>query len=98
MPPYAGWAAPDEARRLHEWQQAMAPMAIQDPVRSNGLRSETISRQGGTLDTMIKDAINAIVTGQQPISHWDDTLASWKSEGGDAIADEYATSFQALSA
>lgn len=98
LPPFSGWRAPEQARRVHEWQQSVAPMAIQDPVRSNGLRSDTASSQGGTLNTMIQDAVIAIVTGRESMSHWDDTLARWKSDGGDAMKDEYAASYENLTA
>jgi len=92
VPPYEGWLSPDIARRLHAWQTELAPRALKDPAKSNGLRSATASKSGATLDNLVKDAVNAVVTGQKPVSHWDDTVKKWRADGGDKIAEEYAAS------
>lgn len=95
VPVYEGWNSPELARRLHEWQTKLAAVAVKDPAKSNGLRSATASKSGSTLDNLIKDAVNAVVTGQKPMSHWDDVVKKWRSDGGDKIAEEYAAAFAA---
>ncbi|SDU76885.1 type 2 periplasmic-binding domain-containing protein [Jiangella alkaliphila] len=96
VPVFPGWNAPDEAQRMHAWQEEIASIAVKDPTRSNGLRSATASRSGGTLTALLEDAVNAVVTGREPMSHWDDTVTTWKSDGGDAIAEEFAASYAEL--
>lgn len=93
VPPLEGWKAPDIARRMHEWQTKLAAVALKDPAKSDGLRSAAASRSGATLDNLIKDAVNAVVTGQQPMSHWDETVTKWRNGGGDTIAAEYAKAY-----
>lgn len=92
VPPFEGWAFPDVARKLHAWQAEIASQALKDPAKANGLRSATASRSGATLDNLIKDAVNAVVTGQKPMSFWDETVKKWRNEGGDKIAAEYSES------
>lgn len=98
VPPLTGWASPEITTRLHEWQEDIAAIAVKDPARSNGLRSATSSKSGATLTTMLEDAVNAVVTGREPMTHWDDTVTKWKSEGGDAMAEEFAASYAELEA
>lgn len=60
-----------------------------------GLYSETDGRSGNQLATRMLDAQREILKGNQPLSSWDDAVATWRSSGGDKIRDEYEKAFAA---
>lgn len=79
---------PDAAERVHQWQSDVLPSSVRDP--SIGLRSATFTQLGASLNRNLKDAAAAIIAGRQPISSWTQAVQSWKTKGGDKIAEELA--------
>jgi putative aldouronate transport system substrate-binding protein len=86
---------PDAARAVHEWQQAVLPLAVGDP--QVGLLSATQSRNGANMTRIVGDAISAIVFGRKELSEWQDAVAEWKQAGGDQVAEELAEEYAAAS-
>lgn len=78
---------PDETQKQYDAQMAIVPDAVPNPTL--GLYSETDSRRGGQLASDINNLQNDIMQGRQPVSAWDDAVAQWKADGGDAIRDEF---------
>ncbi|WP_420113700.1 extracellular solute-binding protein [Pseudactinotalea sp.] len=64
------------------------------PEGNAGLYSDTESARGAQLETLLSDARTDILAGRAPVSTWADAVASWRSEGGDAIRSEYETAAQ----
>lgn len=85
---YFAGSTPEVITTLHDWQTKWMANASWDASR--GLYSPTKDRHGVTLDKMLTDGINAIVTGQKPVGSWDSAVKGWRKAGGDAIAAEYA--------
>ncbi|TDE98963.1 extracellular solute-binding protein [Occultella glacieicola] len=78
---------PDVAQAVYDHQAVAVPAS--SLTASWGLYSETQGRVGGQLTTMLNDARNGILLGREPVDSWDETVASWKSGGGDDIRAEY---------
>ncbi|MFI8952862.1 extracellular solute-binding protein [Streptomyces sp. NPDC053750] len=79
---------PEAVRALHAWQQKVVPVAIRNAAY--GLKSNTEMSHGATLDTMMTDAITAVIAGRAPMSDLDDAVKKWRSRGGDKLAEEFA--------
>ncbi|HIT74508.1 MAG TPA: hypothetical protein IAA98_02890 [Candidatus Avipropionibacterium avicola] len=65
---------------------------VGDNVRLNastGLISETEISKSGQLDREITLAVGDIIQGRKPVSSWADTVATWRSKGGDQMRTEY---------
>lgn len=80
----------DGVDRQHAWHERVTNDLVRNPTL--GLYSDTYSRKGATLSTMMGNAQNDIIFGRKPLSTFDEAYASWKSGGGDKIAAEYADS------
>lgn len=78
---------PEVTQTQYDQQMAVVPHALPNPTL--GLYSETDSRKGGQIGKAIGDVESDILQGRQPVSAWDDAVAAWKADGGDAIRDEY---------
>ncbi|GAA2621062.1 extracellular solute-binding protein [Dactylosporangium fulvum] len=78
----------DSVKRLHTWETKAVPLGVKDPAA--GLVSDTRSRSGVTLDKVLNDGINDIVTGRTPLTNWDAVIKKWRDDGGDKMAEEYA--------
>jgi putative aldouronate transport system substrate-binding protein len=81
----------ESVRRLHAWETKAVPLAVRNPA--TGLVSDTRNRNGTTLDKNLNDAINAVVTGREPLDGWDAVVKKWRNDGGDKIAEEYAKEY-----
>jgi putative aldouronate transport system substrate-binding protein len=81
----------ESVKRLHAWETKAVPLAVKNPAA--GLVSDTRSRSGVALDKALNDGINDIVTGRQPMSYWDAVVKKWRDDGGDKMAEEYATEY-----
>ncbi|WP_229116470.1 type 2 periplasmic-binding domain-containing protein [Parenemella sanctibonifatiensis] len=81
----------EAVRRQHEWHSRVSENLVHDP--SIGLVSETQINKGGPLATMITDAVNAVVYDRGPIEDFDSALTKWRNDGGDQIAEEFATAY-----
>ncbi|BDZ47915.1 sugar ABC transporter substrate-binding protein [Frondihabitans sucicola] len=78
---------PDVVRTQHAAQAELLEHSVQDPTL--GLVSTTNQSVGATLTQNISTVMNDIWQGRQPLSAWDDAVATWRSAGGDTIRDEY---------
>lgn len=85
--------AQDEIKAAYEWQRQTCPKMITNPAA--GLRSNTLSTAGATLNQTMDDAIIGIITGRQAVNSWDAAVSKWKSDGGDKIAAEYESEYAA---
>jgi putative aldouronate transport system substrate-binding protein len=88
---YFGGVDAESVKRVHTWETKVVPTAIKNP--SNGLVSDTRNRNGTTLDKSINDGINDVISGRVPAENWDAIVKKWRNDGGDKIAEEYATEY-----
>ncbi|MFF3847751.1 sugar ABC transporter substrate-binding protein [Streptomyces sp. NPDC002328] len=79
---------PDAVRALHAWQQKVVPHAVRNA--SYGLQSGTYTSQGTTLKALMDDTVTAVIAGRAPMSDYDAAVKTWRSRGGDKMAEEYA--------
>lgn len=79
---------PDAVRALHTWQRKVVPHAVRDA--SFGLQSRTRNSQGTTLKALLDDTVTGIVAGRLPLTEWDAAVKTWRSRGGDRMAEEFA--------
>lgn len=84
---------PEVTKDEHAFQQRFIPISIPNPV--DGLYSDTESRKGAQLNTILTNVQNDILAGRRPVSDWADAVRSWKSNGGDMIRREYENQLQA---
>lgn len=68
----------------------MKAMTANNPTRNPALYiySQTQSRKGGALDAQMVSDFNDIIQGRKPVSAWQDSVAAWRSGGGDKIRGE----------
>lgn len=92
---YFPGATAEDITALHTWQVKWMANASFDASR--GLYSATRDKQGATLDQTLTDGINAIITGKAPVDSWESVISTWRNEGGDAVAQEYAAAARAAS-
>ncbi|WP_027343273.1 type 2 periplasmic-binding domain-containing protein [Hamadaea tsunoensis] len=71
----------------YEYQKSIIPTSVKDPTV--GLFSDTWSRKRAALDTIVNTAQGDVLAGRTPISAWDQTIAQWKSAGGDQVRAEF---------
>jgi putative aldouronate transport system substrate-binding protein len=77
-------------------QQMIADhMAIAIPNPTMTLYSPTSVEQGGELGQLEEDAVNAVITGREPVSALDEMENAWRSRGGDQIRQEYQDALDA---
>jgi putative aldouronate transport system substrate-binding protein len=74
----------------HAWHKRVTKDLVPDPTI--GLYSDTYSRKGNQLNKLLDDAQSAVIFGRKPLSALDDAYKSWRNQGGDKIAGEYADS------
>ena len=74
----------------YAWHQRVTKDLVTDP--SIGLYSDTYSRQGATLNKLLSDARLDVIFARKPLKHLQDAYATWRKQGGDKIAAEYAES------
>ncbi|MFK4265744.1 type 2 periplasmic-binding domain-containing protein [Streptomyces milbemycinicus] len=86
---------PEVVRALHAWQQKVVPVAIRNA--SYGLQSRTYTAQGTTLKALMDDTITAVIAGRSPMSEYDSAVKTWRSRGGDRMAEEFAKDYAANS-
>ncbi|MEV7342304.1 extracellular solute-binding protein [Streptomyces sp. NPDC093544] len=84
--------APGVDRMYHEWQSKAAPVLLPNPAVH--LYSETFNTKGSALEQQMRDAITAVTLGRSPASSLKDAVRTWKQNGGDRMAKEYAESAQ----
>lgn len=77
---------PHSGQAVFDAMSASVPSGLANPAL--GLFSDTLSRKGSQLSGALADAETDILTGRSPVSSWTDAVATWKSDGGDAIREE----------
>lgn len=80
-------------------QYAWHKRASADPVYNPtvGLYSDTYSRDGVSLGEGLNAAVSDVIFGRKPITAVSEAYESWRKDGGDKIAAEYAESLAARS-
>jgi len=84
---------PDINKRAYEFMKTEAENG--EPLPTNGLHSATDDTKGASLGTPLTDLINDVIVGRKPVTAWDGAVKTWKSGGGDKIAEEYAEAYAA---
>src|SRR5690606_1799313 len=77
-----------------EYEMAFEAMADAVPWPTAGLYSPTDMKSGATLNTTINAIALDIMVDRAELDSWDDAVATWKAQGGDDIAAEYAEALQ----
>ncbi|HVX44946.1 MAG TPA: extracellular solute-binding protein [Mycobacteriales bacterium] len=85
---------PEETKKEYDYQLKAVPMTVPNPAI--GLFSNTSTTKGAQLGDLIKNAQEDILQGRKPLSFWDDTLSSWREQGGDAIRKEYEEAYKEM--
>jgi putative aldouronate transport system substrate-binding protein len=76
------------------YEAGLAALKNSWPWPTAGLYSPTDQSQGAALNKKIADIALDITVNRKPVSAWDDAVKSWRSGGGDKIAQEYETEHQ----
>lgn len=74
----------------YAWHRRVTKDLVRDP--SIGLYSDTYSRKGADLNKLLSDARLDVIFGRKPLKHLQEAYATWRKQGGDDIAGEYAQS------
>lgn len=85
---------PDVVPRQHAFQRRALEALVTNPAE--GLYSETDVTKGGPLLERIQDQLKGIMQGRVPLSSWDDTVRTWRREGGDTMRAEYEKYWESL--
>ncbi|MFE4911260.1 extracellular solute-binding protein [Streptomyces sp. NPDC056652] len=85
---------PEVVPQQHAFQKRAVDILVKNP--SEGLYSETAVTSSGGLQKRIDDALKGIMQGRDPLSSWDDTLRTWRREGGDRMRAEYEKYWEGL--
>lgn len=80
--------------RQHAWHERVTKGMIDNP--SIGLYSDTNARKGTQLGKIMGDAQADVIFGRKPLSTLTEAFKTWRSSGGDTIAQELAESQAAL--
>lgn len=83
---------PGEAQTMQHWQERQLDGATKDPTQ--GLYSPAWVQNAASLVQMEQDAFNNIAVGNQPMSHLDEVIKTWKSQGGDQARKEFQDALQ----
>jgi putative aldouronate transport system substrate-binding protein len=79
------------ARNMHRWMTEHAAIAMTDPTV--GLAAPTQAARGALLEQNVRDELRDIIVGRLPLSAYDDMVARWRKQGGDAMRGEYEEAF-----
>ncbi|MEW2546617.1 hypothetical protein AB0910_12690 [Streptomyces sp. NPDC047002] len=82
--------APGVDKANWDWQMKVAPMFLKNPAVH--LYSPTKDTKGAALTQHMQDAMKAVAFGRAPASSLKDAVRTWKQNGGDQMAREYAQS------
>ncbi|MBV9323553.1 MAG: hypothetical protein JO352_07210 [Chloroflexi bacterium] len=78
---------PDYTTQLVDAEKQLLPLGISDPT--NGYVSPTAVRNGAVVTQQFSDGVRDIIIGRRPFSDYDQLVADWRTNGGDAIRKEY---------
>jgi putative aldouronate transport system substrate-binding protein len=87
--PYVWYQAdlPGYAQAAFEVEQVLVGVGVADPTR--GFHSATQSRKGVVADQTFYDGIADILFNRRPFGDYDQLVADWRTQAGDAIRQEY---------
>jgi putative aldouronate transport system substrate-binding protein len=80
--------APGVDKANYEWQEKVVPMLVPNPAAH--LYSQTKNTKGSALEQQMQDAITSVFLGRASASSLTSAVKTWKQNGGDAMAKEYA--------
>lgn len=78
---------PQATEDCYAFMKKSIPMSVADPTLY--LYSRTNGEKSLALNTIITNATNAIIQGQQPLSSWADAVKSWQTSGGNQVRTEF---------
>lgn len=81
---------PDATKRVHEYCRSMIPGGLANPI--HGRFSETAVSKQAAADRALNDTMASIIQGRQSLTTWQDAVRRWRTQAGDAMAREYASS------
>ena len=87
---------PDATRASYQYQKDVIDTSVPDPVVANGLFSDEWSRKQPVLGQIVLNGQNDIIAGRQPLSHLDEVIRNWRSQGGDQVRKEFTEQLQKL--
>ncbi|WP_238014868.1 extracellular solute-binding protein [Dactylosporangium sp. AC04546] len=87
---------PEATKSSYEYQKAVIATSVPDPVIANGLFSDEWSRKQPVLGGIVNNGQNDIIAGRQPLSHLDEMIKNWRSQGGDKVRQEFTEQLQKL--
>jgi putative aldouronate transport system substrate-binding protein len=82
---------PDVTKAEYTFLSKLMNVTVPNPTA--GLTSDTQLTKGAALTKEITGLRTDIIVGRKPLSAWADGVKKWKSNGGDAIAREYAEQY-----
>jgi putative aldouronate transport system substrate-binding protein len=80
-------------RKQHAIQEKLAKRLVYDA--SYGLYSETVSKDGPRLLSVMTDVENQIMQGKKPVSAWAPAVKDWLSQGGEKMRAELQQAYAA---
>jgi putative aldouronate transport system substrate-binding protein len=90
---YAPGVSAQDVKSAHQWEESVIPDGL--PWPTSGLFSETDLDKGASLTKALQDVQADVIQGRKQLSDWDNAVKTWKKEGGDQMAKEYAESYAA---
>ncbi|MEU0094906.1 extracellular solute-binding protein [Kribbella sp. NPDC006257] len=84
---------PDVPRKQHAIQEKIAKRLVYDA--SYGLYSDTVSKDGPRLVSVMTDVENQIMQGKKPVSAWAPAVKDWLSQGGEKMRTELQQAYEA---
>ena len=83
----------DYAALVHPTELSMAAAGVKDPTL--GLYSPSFANLNASLTQAVNDGVSDIVQGRRPVSDLDGIVATWRSNGGETIRQEYQSALAA---
>jgi len=77
---------PGYAQAAHDAEQVLIPLGVSDPTL--GYYSATMGSQGTVLQKRFMDDLTEIISGQRPLSDYDQLVRDWQDGGGNQIRAE----------
>jgi putative aldouronate transport system substrate-binding protein len=87
---------PEATKLSYDYQKAIVPDSVPNPVVANGLFSDEWSRKQPVLGGIVSNGQNDIIAGRQPLSYVDEMRAQWKAQGGDQVRKDFTAQFEKL--
>lgn len=83
---------PQDADTQHAYQTKVLAKSIVNPTI--GLYSNTSATKNAVIDKAFNDNVKEIVQGRKPMSHLDELVKTWRSNGGDGMRQEFQDQLQ----